>query len=125
MGSRPALALLTVLAPLLLVGLALDLSTWFWVTIPILCAMPVLLMAIAGGPGKPSSGFLVLLWLLLSGAWLSLWWLGRAVDLQRPHPDHAALVLVVMLVGLGLLPLLLVGLEHARLHDRSNRDDLP
>ena len=114
MAAKAALASLTVLSPLLLIGLALDLSSNFWIVIPGVCAVPVLLIAIGSRAGEVTRLFLMALWLLLSGGWLALWWLSSRVDLGQPRLSEAALVMLLMLVGLGLIPLLLVGLVFAR-----------
>ena len=104
MGPKPALVLLTVLSPLLLVGLAFELAALFWATIPLVCALPVLLMAVGAGPRGVAPLFMALLWLMLTLSWLALWWLSLG----------PSTILGIMLVGLGLAPLVLVGLTFAR-----------
>lgn len=103
MGRKPALVLLTVLSPLLLVGLAVDLAALFWVTIPLVCALPGLLMAVGGGRQGVPPLFIALLWLMLTLSWLGLWGLSLG----------PSTVLGILLVGLGLAPLVLVGLTFA------------
>jgi len=120
-AAKAALASLTLLSPLLLIGLAVDLSTRFWIVIPAVCAVPILLIAIGARTREVSRLVLVALWLLLSCGWLELWWLSSRADLVQPRFVDAAAVLLIMLVGLGLVPLLVVGLAFARGFARLQR----
>lgn len=119
MGPKIALILLTLVSPLLLGVLMVGGPSVVWVGVPLLCALPLLLIVVGAGRSAPSSGSLLAIWILLCGSWFILFWLSAQVDLRQPTPDHAGLVLAVMLVGLGLAPLSLV----AWIFARSFRDE--
>lgn len=119
MRARAALVLLTLLAPGLLGSMMFGGAALVWFAAPAICALPVLLIGLATPKGQPPLWGLLAIWLLLSGSWLVLGWLSTTRDLAQPGPAEAWVVLGLMLVGLGLLPLLLIGGFYARYFDRD------
>jgi len=109
MAKKPALVLLTVISPLLLATLASDAALAVGLSVPLICALPVLLMVVGTGDRRPPGWTLLTLWLVLTSIWLTLLWLSAFWDLSHPSAGEATVVLVLMFVGLGLLPLVLVG----------------
>jgi len=79
-----------------------------------ICGMPILLIVVGTKGRQPPRGSLLALWLLLSGSWLGIGWLSVSTDLAHPSVGEAAAVMGLMLLGLGLLPLVLVGWIFAR-----------
>ena len=114
MQPRAALILLTVISPWLLVALAFGGAGLVWLGVPMICGMPILLIVVGTKGRQPPRGSLLALWLLLSGSWLGIGWLSVSTDLAHPSVGEAAAVMGLMLLGLGLLPLVLVGWIFAR-----------
>lgn len=114
MVPKIALILLTLLSPWLLVGLMFGGAGLVWVGAPMICALPVLLIAVGTQGRRPPLGALLGIWLLLSGSWLAIGWLSSSSDLANPSPNEAGVVVALMLLGLGLAPLLWVGWLFAR-----------
>lgn len=110
MKTTTALILLTLLSPLILAVLMYGGSVWIVVgALSATCALPVL-FAVVGTRGRgPSVAPLLSVWLLLSGSWVGIGWLTSVADLSQPSVGEAAAVLGLMTLGLGLLPLLVVG----------------
>ena len=96
-----------------------DLGSLFWMLIPVLCALPVLLLAIGHDSRPVSKGLSLGLWLLLSGGWLLIWRLSRGAS-YHPQAGEAGLIVLILLLGLGLVPLLIVGIAHARAYRASS-----
>ncbi len=112
MLPKAALILLTVISPSLLVALMWGGAGLVWLGIPMICGLPILLIVV--GTRRPPLKALLTLWLLLSGSWLGIAWLSRATDLAHPSVGEATAVMGLMLLGLGVLPLVLVGWVFAR-----------
>lgn len=126
MTPRAALILLSLVCPLLLVLLMVPGAVPVWLVAPGICGLPVLLIVVGSGMRQPSTSGLVALWMTLTGSWLFLRWLSGATDLTHPSAVQASLVLGVMLLGLGLVPLALVGWLFGRwfTDDRLGPEDL-
>ena len=122
MPRRVALILLSLICPLLLLLLAAPAAASAWLAAPLVCAVPVLLMLIGWDRYHPSLWVLPLLWSVLSGSWLVLRWLSMTRDLSQPSAPDALLVLVVMLFGLGLVPLVSIGILYGRWFGADDRE---
>ena len=109
MTPRAALILLSLVCPLLLVLLVAPAAIPVWLVAPLVCGLPILLIVIGSGRRPPSTWGLIALWAILTGSWLVLLWLSGAADLAHATAAEASLVLGIMLLGLGLVPLMLVG----------------
>ena len=114
MQPRAALILLTFVAPWLWVAMMLGGSGLVWLGVPIICGLPILLVIVGTARQQPPWWGLLAIWLLLTAGWLGIGWLSVATDLASPSPGEAFSVMVLLLLGLGLLPLILVGWLHAR-----------
>jgi hypothetical protein len=114
MGTKAALYLLTLVSPWLLVTLMFGGVGLVWLGVPLICGLPMLLMVVGTQGRQPSIRALLAIWLLLSGSWLAIGWLSSSTDLAHPSVGEAATVMGLMLLGLGLLPLVLVGWIFAR-----------
>lgn len=114
MGPKAALILLTVGSPVLLVLMIVGGPAVSWLGVPIVSGLPFLLILVGAREHSPPGWFLLSMWLLICGSWLALFWLSSHVDLARPTPGEAGLVLGLMLLGLGLIPLVLIGWVFAR-----------
>lgn len=114
MKPRPALILLSLICPLLLVLLTVPGLASVWLIAPLVCGLPVLLMRIGVGGRRPGYGVELILWLILTGSWLALGGLSATLELSRPTGVEAAWVLGTMFLGLGLVPLLLVAWYSSR-----------
>jgi hypothetical protein len=117
MARKAALILLTLVSPLLLVILMFGGPGLVWLGVPMICAIPVLLIVIGTGSRQPPSPFLMAIWFVLSGSWWGIGWMSSSLDLAHPSVGVAAAMLALMVVGLGLLPLVLVGWIFARTFD--------
>ena len=126
MTPRAALILLSLVCPLLLVLLMVPDEMPVWLVAPLICGLPILLIFVGSGARQPPVSGLVVLWAMLTGSWLVLRWLSGATDLAHPAAAQASLVLGLMLLGLGLVPLALVGWLFGRWfsHDGLDPDDL-
>lgn len=120
MGPKAALILLTVVSPWLLVTLMYGGASLVWLGVPMICAVPILLIVIGTRSRQPPLRWLSAIWLLLSGSWWGIGWMSATLDLTRPSVGEAATLMTLMLVGLGLLPLVLVGWIFARSFDVEN-----
>ena len=114
MPPKAALILLTILSPWLMVALMFGGAGLIWLGLPMICALPILLIVVGTEGRRPPPQALLALWLLLSGSWLGIGWLSMSRDLSHPSVVEAAAVMGLMLLGLGLLPLVLVGWVYAR-----------
>ena len=117
MRARVALVLLTLLAPALLVLMMFDGRGLVWLGVPAICALPVLIIALATPTGRPPLWGLLAIWMLLSVPWLVIGWMSATRGLARPQADVAGVVLGLMLCGVGLAPIGLIGWLHARYFD--------
>jgi len=114
MARQASLILLTLVSPWLLVVLMFGGAGSVWLGVPMICALPILLIVVGTDGLRPSVGALLGLWLLLTGSWLGLAWLSLSTDLSHPSVGEAGAVMGLMLLGLGLAPLVLVGWIFAR-----------
>lgn len=114
MRRKTALVLLTLVSPWLLVTLMFGGVRLVALGVPVLCGLPLLLIVVGSRGRQPSIPALLSIWLLLSGSWLAIAWLSMSTDLAHPSLSEAAAVMGLMLLGLGLLPLVLVGWVFAR-----------
>jgi len=114
MQPKAALILLTFISPWLLVALMFGGTGSVWLGVPMICGLPVLLMVLGTQGRRPPLWGLLALWMVLSGSWLGIGWLSMSTDLAQPSVGEAAAVIVLMLFGLGLVPMILVGWVFAR-----------
>ena len=114
MGPKAALILLTVGSPVLLALMLVGGPAVVWLGVPIISGLPFLFILIGAGRDRPPGGYLWSMWILICGSWFGLFWLSSHVDLVRPTPLQAGLVVVLMLLGLGLVPLFLTAWVFAR-----------
>lgn len=114
MPSRAALILLTLICPLLLIVLTVPGAATVWAAAPLICALPVLLIFVTAGGPRPAAAGLWVVWTILTGTWIALGWITRSSALAQPTAVQASLVMALMLLGLGLVPLILLGWLYAR-----------
>lgn len=114
MRARAALILLTIASPGLLAAVMFGGAGLVWLGVPMICGLPILLIVIGDEGRQPPRGGLLALWLLLTGSWLGIAWLSVSTDLAHPSVGEAIAVMGLMLLGLGLVPILLVGWLFAR-----------
>lgn len=114
MRKSLALILLTVVSPTLLLAMLVDMVCLRWLVAPMICALPVLLIAVAAKKTGRRPWGLWVLWLLLAGSWSGLLWLSSSRSFEHPSVEDVKQVLVLMLVGLGLMPLALTAWLYAR-----------
>lgn len=114
MLPKAALILLTFISPWLLLALMFGGAGLVWLGVPMICGLPILLIVLGTQGRLPPLWGLLALWMVLSGSWLGIGWLSVSTDLAQPSVGEAAAVMVLMLIGLGLVPLVLVGWVFAR-----------
>lgn len=94
------------------------------VTILLVSAMPVVLILLASGPrlSRRLLGALLVLWLLLAGSFLGLLWVSGA-DGAAVRFAGKPLSLVLLLVGLGVAPLVVVSWAYVATFDEMGVSD--
>ena len=117
MRVRVALILLSLLAPGVLGSMMFGGAGLVWLGVPAICALPVLLVVMASTGRQPPLWGLLSIWTLLTGTWLAIGWLSMSTDLTQPSAGEAMAVMSLLLLGLGALPILLVGWLHGRFFD--------
>jgi hypothetical protein len=114
MRKSYALILLTVISPCVLLAMMVDVVALHWFAAPLICALPVLLIVVATGESAGRHWGLLVLWVVLTGSWLGLLWLSSTRSFEQPAEGDIMRVLVLMLVGLGVVPLVLTAWLYAR-----------